>query len=96
MYARIVLRALGVPPDGPTKLLNDNLGNLRVAEDAQASTRSRYFLVRSTVLHHRIATGEIATYHAKDPNNPADFLTKQTSGAKLEAAVKYANGLFGN
>ena len=64
-----------------------------MAEDAKASTRSRYFLVRSTVLHHRIATGEVATFHAKDPNNPADFLTKQTSGDKLARAVKYANGL---
>ena len=92
MYARIVLAALGVPVDGPTMLLTDNLSNQRVAQNAQSSARSRYYLIRSTCLHQRVADGSISVAHVPDAENPSDFLTKTIPSDKTEASIRYALG----
>ena len=92
MYARIVLAALGVPVDGPTMLLTDNLSNQRVAQNAQSSARSRYYLIRSTCLHQRVADGSISVAHIPDAENPSDFLTKSIPSDKTEASIRYALG----
>ena len=92
VFARIVLTALGVPPSASTKILTDNLSNQRVCQNAQSSSRSRYYLVRAVCLHERIASGEVAVVHVNDPSMPADFLTKAIPAAKTAASVKYASG----
>ena len=92
VYARIVLGALGVPIDGATTLLTDNLSNQRVAQNAQSSSRSRYYLIRSACLHQRVADGEITVAHVRDEENPADFLTKTIPSAKTEDSICYALG----
>ena len=91
-YARIVHAALGVPIDGATMLLTDNLSNQRVAQNAQSSARSRYYLIRSTCLHQRVADGEINVVYVPDAENPSDFLTKSIPEAKTEASICYAIG----
>ena len=45
-YAREVLRALGVMPEGPTPILTDNLGNCLVSRDATSAARAKHFLRR--------------------------------------------------
>ena len=89
VYARIVL---GVPCDGPTLLLTDNLSNQRVCQDAQSAARSLYFLIRLACLHQRVSDGELRIAHIPDPQNPSDFLTKFVPTAKTNTSVQYASG----
>ena len=92
VYARLVLAALGAQVEEPTLLLTDNLSNQKVCENAQASSKSRYFLIRSACLHQRVADGELHVVHIPDTENPSDFLTKFIPVAKTEASVKYVTG----
>ena len=91
-YARIVLAALGVAQATPTRLLTDNLSNQRVAQNAQSSAHSRYYLIRSMCLHQRVADGEISVAYVPDAENPSDFMTKSIPEAKTEASICYAIG----
>ena len=92
LYARIVLGALGVPVEGPTRLLTDNQSNLRICQNANSSARSRYFLIRMACLHQRIADGEFVPVHVSDKENPSDFLTKFIPEPKTVASIAYASG----
>ena len=96
-YAREILRALGVPPDGPTLIGTDNLANQRVATTVGCPTRSKHFLRRYGVLQQRIQQGECILKHVKGVEMPADFLTKWIGRAQLERALTYAtNSLYLN
>jgi hypothetical protein len=92
IFARIVLRALGVHPEAPTHIMTDNLANQRVSQHAKSATRSRFFLIRQACLHQRVADGEVDVVHVIDPENPSDFLTKTLPVAKTEASIRYALG----
>ena len=92
IYARIILRALGVPPVGPTTVITDNLSNMRVSLNAHAASSSRYYLIRSVCLHQRVADGELTVVHTQDPENPSDYLTKFIDATKSTASVLYAMG----
>ena len=62
-FAREILRALGVPPQGSTLITTDNLSNQRVATGAGAPSRSLHFLRRYGVLKQRIRSGEVNVQH---------------------------------
>ena len=89
-YAREILRALGVLPDGPTPILTDNQANCLVARNSTSAARARHFLRRYVTLQQRISQGEVTVYKIDDPNMPADFLTKWLSAQKLRDSVAYA------
>jgi len=90
-YAREILRALGVPPDGPTAVSTDNLSNLKVATGVGCPSRSLHFFRRYSVLRQRIAAGEVHLVHVPDVDQPADFLTKWLANReKVERSVAYA------
>jgi hypothetical protein len=96
-YAREILRALGIPPEGPTLIGTDNLANQRVATTVGCPTRSKHFLRRYGVLQQRIQQGECILKHVKGVEMPADFLTKWIGRAQLERALTYAtNSLYLN
>ena len=59
------------------RLLTDNLANQRVAQNAQAAARSRYFLIRQACLHQCVTDGELAVVYIPDPQISSDFLTKR-------------------
>jgi hypothetical protein len=88
-YAREILRALGIPPDGPTLIGTDNLANQRIGTGLGAPTRSRHFLRRYYTLKQRIAAGEVDLRHVSDADMPADFLTKWIPRSKLELSLEY-------
>ena len=81
-----------VRPTAPTIIATDNLANQRVSQQAKASSRSRYFLIRQACLHQRVADGEISVVHVSDTQNPSDFLTKFISKDKTEDSIAYAMG----
>jgi hypothetical protein len=93
VYTRIVETALGVPPDGPTTILSDNLGNVRVSDNIGSSTNSRHFLIRYECLYQRIGDRQVTVHHVRDPDNPSDFLTKLgLSARKVDDSLAYASG----
>ena len=79
----------------PVTIYTDNLANQRVTTHAKASSRSKYFLIRQTILHERIANGEVRTIHIPDPDNPSDYLTKALPLPKTEMSDHYATGHIG-
>ena len=89
-YAREILRALGILPDGPTLIGTDNLANQRVATTVACPTRSKHFLRRYGVLKQRIKDGECELKHVAGKEMPADFLTKWIGTAQVEKALAYA------
>ena len=89
-FAREILRALGVPPQGSTLITTDNLSNQRVATGAGAPSRSLHFLRRYGVLKQRIRSGEVNVQHIPDEQMPADFLTKWIGQKKLDKSIAYA------
>ena len=90
-YAREILRAFGIPPEGPTLISTDNLANQRVGSGIGGPTRSKHFLRRYEVLKQRIREREVELRHVPDEHMPADFLTKFLSKAeKVEKSIVYA------
>ena len=94
-YAREILRAMGVPPLGPTRIGTDNKANYTVGTGVGCPTRSKHFLRRYHVLRQRIASEEVRLEHVPDEQMPADFLTKWIPKPKLERSLRYATGSHG-
>ena len=92
-YAREILRALGVPPVGPTLITTDNLANQRVGSGIGCPTRSIHFLRRYFSLKQRIASGEVDLRHIPDKEMPADYLTKWIPKEKFDLSLSYAQNL---
>tara|TARA_B110000046_G_C13021457_1_gene411460 strand:- start:974 stop:4489 length:3516 start_codon:yes stop_codon:yes gene_type:complete len=91
-YAREILRALGVPPLGPTRIGTDNKANYTIGNGVGCPTRSKHFLRRYYVLRQRITSEEVRLEHIPDEQMPADFLTKWIPKPKLERSLRYATG----
>ena len=87
--ARDIETAIGVPPVGATFVGTDNMSNALVAGGTGSSQRSRHFLRRYYTFLQRVGAGDIVVGHVADKENPADFLTKWLTGAKLEASIDY-------
>jgi hypothetical protein len=85
--------ALGSPPDGPIFIGTDNMANALVGSTWGSPTRSRHFLRRYYLCIQRIKAGRAVLGHVPDTENPADFLTKWVSLAKLEASLAYLTNM---
>ena len=86
---REILRAFGVPQDGPTFIGTDNTANQRVASGAAVPARSKHVLRRYHVLLERVRSREITIGHVPDRSMPADFLTKWIGASKLNVSVEH-------
>ena len=89
MYAREILRGLGVPPCGPTFMGTDNKANMLVARDSGSATRSKHYLRTYYSLREKQMSGLIDIGHVRDGDNPADFLTKWLPKRKLADSLQY-------
>ena len=70
--------------------MTDNKANELVANAPGASSRSKHFLRRYFVLRQRLNAGVARVVKVRDPDMPADFLTKWLGHRKLQASVDYA------
>ena len=61
-----------------------------VAMNTGNAKGSKHFLRRYRNIHRRIEEGEAAILKIDDENQPADFLTKWVSKAKLDASAEFA------
>ena len=89
-YAREILRAIGVPPDGPTFVGTDNHANALIASGRALPSRSRHCLRRYTSFLQRVRRGDVEIGHVPDPQNPSDYLTKWVSKEKTAMSVAFA------
>ena len=89
-YAREVLRAMGLPPQGPTFVGSDNKANALIASGRALPTRLRHCLRRYLSFLQRVDAGECEIGHVRDAENPSDFMTKFVPTAKFEASNEYA------
>ena len=89
-HHRNILRAMGIPPDGPTFVGTDNSANALVASGRSLPSRARHCLRRYLTFLQRVAAKEATVGHVPDAEMPADFMTKWVSAAKLLASLAYA------
>jgi hypothetical protein len=83
LYLRSLLEELGVEQIGPTEILCDNQGALKITNAQQPSKRTRHveikeFAVQQWVEDERIVYEDVITTH-----NPSDSLSKATSRIKF-------------
>ena len=91
-FAVEVMRAIGVPTTAPVSLYTDNKANMLVAMDSGSASRARHLLRRYVAMQQRISSGVIKLLKVADPKNPADWLTKWTTKAKVAESERYAMG----
>ena len=84
------MRALGIMPKDRTVIMTDNKANEHVANSAAAASRSKHFLRRYFVLRQRLDAGVARVVKVRDPDMPADFLTKWLPAKKLRTSIDYA------
>ena len=89
LSARQIQVAMGVAPAGATFIGTDNKAHMLVANSAGSSVRSRHFLKKYTIMQEKMRCDEIECGHVKDPENPADFLTKWVNADKFKRSVVY-------
>jgi hypothetical protein len=83
LYLRSILEELGIEQLGPTEILCDNQGALKITNAQQPSKRTRHveikeFAVQRWVEDERIVYEDVITTH-----NPSDSLSKATSRIKF-------------
>ena len=92
IYGVIALKAMGYFPKEPVRLMTDNAANQTVLEKQNASSSSRYFLIRQHCLHKRIEKGEIDPVYVPDKEMPADAMSKWTTAEKAKQSFDYITG----
>ena len=74
---RYMLRSLGVPLDGPTKLFGDNLGVIQSASIPDANLKKKHVALSYHCVREAVAAGVIAPFWVNTHENFADIMTKQ-------------------
>ena len=75
-YLRTILQELGFPPDGPTKLCEDNASTIKIANARQPTERSRHIDIQFFAIQDWKDNGNIVMEHIPGVINPSDDLTK--------------------
>lgn len=78
--------------EGPVLIGCDNSATVGIVNGIASPGRIKHILRRFKVIQQRVQKNEIKLYHVPDEDNPADFLTKWTSKAKVDASVAYLSG----
>ena len=90
LYAREVLRFLGVQPVGPTTLYSDNKANILVAMKTGTASRAKHLLRRYVAMQEQVKAGEIVLAKIDDNENPSDYLSKWVNKHKMQRSDAYA------
>ena len=75
-YLRTILQELGFPPDGPTKLYEDNASTIKIVNARQPTERSRHIDIQFFAIQDWKDNGDIVVEHIPGVINPSDDLTK--------------------
>ena len=80
---RLLLRALGVPGSGPTKLLGDNMGVVQSATLFTSCLKKKHNAISYHRVREAVAAGTISYAHINTKANLADILTKPLDSKTL-------------
>ena len=75
-YLRSMLTELGYPPDGPTKIHEDNASTIAIVNSQTPTERTRHIAIRYFAIQDWKEQGDIVLLHIAGVINPADDLTK--------------------
>lgn len=73
---RNFLQELGLMPEGPITLLEDNTGALKWAEETAMSKKKRHIRIDHHYVRQEVSDGHIKVQYIKTGENPADGFTK--------------------
>ena len=83
MAARITLRYLGVPVEGPTYMFGDNGSVVTSSTIPHSPLKKRHHALAYHLVREAIAAGIINFSHLPGELNPADVMTKHWSYSKI-------------
>jgi hypothetical protein len=92
-YLRSVLTELGFPPDGPTRLHEDNQAAIAMINDSKPTPRSRHIDIQWFAIQEWQQRGDIVMHYIPTSINPSDGATKSL-GWTLHA--RHARRLMGH
>ena len=88
MAARITLRYLGVPVEGPTYMFGDNGSVVTSSTIPHSPLKKRHHALAYHLVREAIAAGIINFSHLPGDLNPADVMTKHWSYSKIWAVLQ--------
>ena len=83
LAARITLRYLGVPVEGPTYMFGDNASVVTSSTVPHSPLKKRHHALAYHLVREAVAGKIIKFYHLPGDLNPADILTKHWSYSKI-------------
>ena len=75
-YLRSMLAEPGYPPNGPTKIHEDNASSIAIVNSQTPTERTRHIGIRYFAIQDWKEQGDIVLLHIPGVINPADNLTK--------------------
>jgi hypothetical protein len=82
-------RGMGIERSGPTFVGTDNKANAMVGSGHALPSRLRHCLRRYRTFTERVERREVMLGFVPDPENPSDFLTKWSTGEKVERSLAF-------
>ena len=83
LYLRSIMEELGLEQIGPTEILCDNQGALKITNAQQPSKRTRHVEIKEFAVQHWVEDEQIVYEDVITTHNPSDSLSKATSRIKF-------------
>jgi hypothetical protein len=83
LYLRSIMEELGLEQIGPTEILCDNQGALKITNAQQPSKRTRHVEIKEFAVQHWVEDERIVYEDVITTHNPSDSLSKATSRIKF-------------
>eukprot|EP00961_Rhodomonas_salina_P027656 373724-Rhodomonas_salina.1 len=92
IYLRALLTGLGFPPDGPTRIWEDNAVCIQMSENPTHADRARHIDTRLYFLQDMVRDGIVKLIKVQGTENVADALTKSLPAPAFEKHHTYLWG----
>lgn len=84
LWLRLLLEDIGFAQEGPTKILNDNMGAIHLSKNAAHHQSSKHISLRSAMLREQVEAKNIDLSHVSSKENQADMFTKSLTADQFE------------
>lgn len=84
LWLRLLLEDIGFAQEGPTKILNDNMGAIHLSKNAAHHQSSKHISLRSAMLREQVKAKNIDLSHVSSKENQADMFTKSLTADQFE------------
>ena len=82
---RYYYRMLGIPINGPVRLLGDNKGMIQTCARMSAQLKKKHHAISYHIVREQAAIGTILPGHIRTQHNLADINTKQLNGPQTHS-----------